>query len=96
MTIIHTTRIAIHRITGKLPAWTWRELHQAARQAGDRIPLLIVDDGSQPLVILTLGDYNALVAQEDADGSDHPGEGGKPRDGPFFATTARSNRSRTA
>lgn len=52
------------RVTGTLPAWTWRALFDATREAGDGIPVLIVEDGHRPIVILDVDDYNALAESE--------------------------------
>lgn len=53
--------IAPRHSRGKLPAWLWREFQSATRAAGDRIPVLVVDDGDRPLIVLDLDDYNAIA-----------------------------------
>lgn len=57
------SRIAIRRVNGRFPAWLWRELHTANREAGEDVPVLIVDDGPHPLVIFDLDHYNQLVTE---------------------------------
>lgn len=59
---ISPRRIATRRIAGRFPAWLWREYSTASRESYGLIPVLIVDDGSRPLVVLDIDDYNALVS----------------------------------
>jgi hypothetical protein len=57
-----TAMIAPRYVRGKLPAWLWRELNSATREAGDRTPVLVVNDGDRPLIVLDLDDYNVLAS----------------------------------
>ncbi len=56
------------RVSGKLPAWFWREFAAVTRQAGDRIPALVIEDGDRPLIVVDADDYNKLVDAVPANG----------------------------
>jgi hypothetical protein len=55
-------------VSGRLPAWFWREFTAATRDAGDRIPALVIDDGDRSLLVVDVDDYNRLVGTMPANG----------------------------
>lgn len=65
MTMKETRRVSFARISGRFPAWIWRGLFDAQRTAKDALPVLVVEDKGETLVVITLDTYNALVASEE-------------------------------
>lgn len=46
---------------GKLAPWQWRALYDAARTAGDRLPVVLLKDGRDRLTLMRLEDFNTLM-----------------------------------
>ncbi len=60
--------ISFTRIRANVPAWLWKALYHAARDAGpDTVPIIIVEAQPRPFVILDIDDYNRLVRRNGDD-----------------------------
>lgn len=52
---------------GRLPAWTWRELHNATVEAHGRPAVLTVEDGRRRVVIMDSVDYSRIMEAVERD-----------------------------
>lgn len=52
---------------GRLPAWTWRELHNATVEAEGRPAVLTIEDGRRRVVIMDSVDYSRIMDAADRD-----------------------------
>ncbi len=61
--------IQVSTVQGALPTWVWRALFEVNRGVGDKIPLLVIEDGPQSFVLVEANDYNALIEKTKEDGT---------------------------